>query len=68
MTKPTTTTEAIEAASLGPKRVKIGSEEVEQFTPAELAEAANFAAASNAKSKKHFGLRFTKCIAPGGGT
>lgn len=29
--------------------------------------AANYLAAKNAGSKSHFGLRFTKCIPPGGG-
>lgn len=29
--------------------------------------AANYLSAKNAGSKQHFGLRFTKCIPPGGG-
>jgi hypothetical protein len=29
--------------------------------------AANYLAAKNAGGKPHFGLRFTKCIPPGGG-
>lgn len=33
----------------------------------EQIKAANYLAGVNAGSKSHFGLRFTKCIPPGGG-
>ena len=68
MTRPTTPAEAIAAAALGPKKVTVGTESVEQFTPAELAAAAQFAAHQTAKAKKHSGLRFARFIPPAGGS
>ena len=44
---------------------KDGSQEVEYFSPDEIAK--GLTATSSAKSKPHFGLRFTKLIPPGTG-
>ena len=47
------------------KKSKDGSQEVEYFSPDEIAK--GLTATSSAKSKPHFGLRFTKLIPPGTG-
>ncbi len=58
---------AIAANAIGPKRVQIGNESVEQQPVADQIAAANFVAGQGAASKPAFGLRFTKLVPPGGG-
>ncbi len=67
MPEPTTAAEAIEQNVLGPKRVQVGNQSVEQHSIDDQVKAADFLAARNAAAKPHFGLRFTKLIPPGGG-
>lgn len=67
MSTPTNAKQAAEQAALGPKRVRVGNQEVEQFSPKELREQAIAEKADSAASKPHFGIRFTKLIPPGGG-
>jgi hypothetical protein len=65
---PTTIPEAIEQIALG--MVASGSENGRQFTNLsidELTKAEGQRAGAVAAGKPHFGLRFTKCIPPGGG-
>ena len=67
MPEPTTAAEAIEQNVLGPKRVQVGNQSVEQHSIDDQIKAANFLSGQTAASKPHFGLRFTKLIPPGGG-
>ena len=67
MAAPTTIDEAIEQSALGPKRVRVGNTEREQFTPAELLAAKQGTAATTAGNRNHLGLRFMKIIPPGAG-
>lgn len=67
MTKPTTAAEAVTHNALGPKRVRVGKTEVEEFSPEELIKADVHQAAQTAASKNHMGLRFTKIVPPGAG-
>lgn len=60
--------DALDAAARGlVKRAKEGEQEVEYFSPKDLIDAANHAAAQAAKAQPHFGLRYTKCVPPGAG-
>lgn len=67
MAAPADSESAVEQAALGPKRVTIDGETVEQYTIDELIKAANFADGQTAKTKPAFGLRFTKLVPPGAG-
>lgn len=58
-------TEALATNATGPKRVRVGQQEVEQHSIADQIEAANYTAAQGAAAQPHFGLRFTKQV-PGG--
>ena len=67
-TLPTTIEEAIEQVALG--MVSSGSEDGRSQTNIpirDLIEADQHLAGKRAAAKAHFGLRFTKCIPPGGG-
>ena len=68
MTVPATSSAAVEQVAIGPKKVTVGTESVEQHSIGDLIEAAKYAASQNAKAKKHFGLRFTRLVPPGGGS
>jgi hypothetical protein len=59
--------DAIESAAAGPKKVKLGNQEVEQYGIDELVKAANHVAAQTAASQAHRGLRFTALVPPGCG-
>lgn len=67
MAAPNTIDEAIEQVALGPKRVRIGQQEVEQPDIDQLVKAAQYGKSSTAAGKSHFGLRFTKLVPPGAG-
>lgn len=67
MSAPTTPQQALDQATLGPKSVRVGNEEVVQRDLKELREQRNDAAAQTAGSLANFGLRFTKLVPPGGG-
>lgn len=67
MSEPTTPEEAIEQNILGPKRVQIGNQSVEQHDIASQIAGDNHLAAKEAASKTHLGLRFIKIIPPGCG-
>ena len=65
---PETVAEAIESVALG--MVSSASENgrtVTQIPLKDLIEADQHLARKRAASKAHFGMRFTKCIPPGGG-
>lgn len=65
---PETIEDAIEQVALG--MVASGSESGRQFTNIsidDLIKADQYKAAKTAAAKAHFGLRFTKCVPPGGG-
>lgn len=68
MTAPTTAAEAIEQAALGPKSVttKDGTTVIARDVD-DLIKSDNHAAGKTAATKRHFGIRFTKLIPPGGG-
>lgn len=61
--------EAVEEGALNPKRVRIGQEEVESHSLADLIKADDYLtgkdAKTNASAKPAFGLRFTKLVPPG---
>lgn len=60
--------DAVDALARGlVKKSKEGTQEVEYFSPEEIAKAAQFLAGNTAQTKPHFGLRFTKLIPPGTG-
>lgn len=67
MTTPETPEEAIEQNTLGPKRVKVGNQEVEQHSIKDQIAARDALAQSTAVRKNHRGLYFTKLVPPGGG-
>lgn len=67
MAAPDNIPDAIEQNALGPKRVQVGNESVEQHSIQEQIDADNHQAAKAAGGRSHFGLRFTKIIPPGGG-
>ena len=67
MAKPTTAAEAVVYNAIGPKKIRVGKEEIEEFTPAEIITAEHHAAAKVAAGKNHFGLRFNSIIPPGAG-
>lgn len=67
MAAPSDSEAAVEQAALGPKRVTIDGETVEQFSIDELIKAANFAKSQTAAGKDKFGLRFQKLVPPGAG-
>lgn len=60
MTAPDNIPDAIEQNALGPKRVQVGNESVEQHSIKDQIDADNHAAAKSAGSQPHFGLRFSK--------
>ena len=67
MAKPETVEEAIEQNALGPKRVQVGNQSVEQQSVDDQIKADQYLAAKQAATKSHLGLRFTKIIPPGAG-
>lgn len=67
MAAPTTTSEAIQQTALGPKRVQVAGESVEQQSIDELIKADQYLNSNTVGSKVTFGLRFTKLIPPGAG-
>lgn len=67
MEAPTTPEEAVEQAALGPRRVQVANESVEQYDIDQLIKAANFVATPEVAAKPHFGLRFTQLVPPGCG-
>ena len=67
MAIPDNVPDAIDTNARQPKRVRVGSEEVEQHSIQDQIAADNHAKAATAAGKKHFGLRFTKLKPPAGG-
>jgi len=67
MAQPETVEEAIEQNALGPKRVQVGNQSVEQQSIDDQIKADQYLAAKKAASKPHLGLRFIKIIPPGAG-
>ena len=67
MTQPQNIDEAIEQNALGPKRVQVANQSVDQHEIADQIKADEYLAAKAAARKSHFGLRFTKIIPPGAG-
>lgn len=69
MSNPTSPEEAVEAASLAPKKVAVDGQSVEEHSIKDLIEADRYLSAkrSTAAGGSHRGLRFTKLIPPGGG-
>jgi hypothetical protein len=65
---PETVEEAIESVATGMvKRSIENGRETELLPLKEMIEADRYLAGKRAAAKAHFGLRFTKCIPPGGG-
>jgi hypothetical protein len=65
---PETVKEAIESVATGMvKRSIENGRETELLPLKEMIEADRYLAGKRAAAKAHFGLRFTKCIPPGGG-
>jgi len=65
---PETVEEAIESVATGMvKRSMENGRETELLPLKEMIEADRYLAGKRAAAKSHFGLRFTKCIPPGGG-
>lgn len=63
MAAPTTTTEALDQAALGPKSTAVDGVSATQRDLKELREQANYEAANTAAdAQPHFGLRFTRLI------
>lgn len=60
MSTPENTSDAVEQAALGPRRVQVGNETVEQFSIKELIEADKFKKGEAAAEKNHAGVRFRK--------
>jgi len=67
MALPTTIADALEETALGPKSVSTDKGRVESHSIADLIAARNHEASQAAAGKNHFGLRFVKLEAPGGG-
>ena len=65
---PETVEEAIESVATGMvKRTIESGRETELLPLKEMIEADRYLAGKRAAAKSRFGLRFTKCIPPGGG-
>lgn len=67
MAQPETIQDAIEQNALGPKRVQVANQSVEQQSIDDQIKADEYLAAKQAAAKSHLGLRFTKIIPPGAG-
>jgi len=67
MAAPTTVSEAVEQSALGPKRVQVRGDSVEQHSIEDLIKAARYLSGETAATKTTFGLRFTKLVPPGAG-
>lgn len=59
--------DAIETNATGPRRVRVGNQEVEQHPLKDQIEADNHVAAKTAATRNHLGIRFRKIIPPGAG-
>jgi hypothetical protein len=67
-TTPTTVEEAIESVALGMVSSATEGDRSQTNIPLrDLIEADQHLARKRASAKAHFGMRFTKCIPPGGG-
>ena len=67
MAQPQTIEDAIEQNALGPKRVQIANQSVEQQVIADQIKADEYLAAKSAAKKPQMGLRFSKIVPPGAG-
>ncbi len=67
MTVQTTVEDAIEQNALGPKRVQVGNQSVEQHPLQDQIAADNHTKANTAQSKTHLGLRMVQIVPPGAG-
>ncbi len=65
---PETVEEAIESVAIGMVKKSVeNGREVERLSIDDMIKADRHLAGKTAAAKSHFGLRFTKCIPPGGG-
>ena len=67
MAQPETIEDAIEQNALGPKRVQVANQSVDQQAIEDQIKADQYLAAKRAAAKPQFGLRFSKIIPPGAG-
>ena len=67
MAQPTTIEDAIEQNALGPKRVQVANQSIDQQAIADQIKADQYLAAKQATTKPHFGLRFSTIVPPGAG-
>lgn len=67
MTAPSTIPDAIEQNALGPKKVKVRDQEVEQHSLQDQIEADRYNKGQTAATRNHFGIRFGKIDPPGCG-
>ena len=67
MALPTTIANSLDEAARGPKSVSTDKGRVESHSLDDLIAARNHEAAQTAAGKNHFGLRFVRLEAPGGG-
>lgn len=67
MTISNTVADAIENNALGPKRVQVGNQSVEQHSIEEQIAADRHGKANTAAGKNHFGVRFIQIVPPGAG-
>ena len=65
MAAPETSAEAVEQAALGPKRVTVNGQSVEQHPIPDLIKAAEFTQKNAASAKSHFGIRRSRFNLPG---
>ena len=67
MAQPTTIEDAIEQNALGPKRVQVANQSVEQQAIADQIKADEYLASKTAAKRPQMGLRFSKIVPPGAG-
>ena len=67
MAKPTTASEAVLYNATGPKKIKVGNTEIEEFTPAEIIAADRHEKSEVAEGRTHQGVRFVALKHPATG-
>lgn len=66
--EPTTVEEAITQNAMGPRRVQVADESVDQQSISEQIKAAQFLANQTAAQRAPWGIRFARIRPPGGGS
>jgi hypothetical protein len=66
--EPTSVEEAIQQNAMGPRRVQVADESVDQQSISEQIKAAQFLANQTAGQKAPWGIRFARIRPPGGGS